>query len=178
MVEEEAADLVLLGKQSIDGDYSQTGPMLAGLLKWPQATFAAKVMHVGSGEKPSEEGVVSERATYGHPWLLTRVVGVASRLLDLFSHAVVSCRSPWNVGHRDLTFGACETLWTRGLTLSAKSSAGPCVRDIGEEVVILFLGKTPSGVLPVQPLDAWTDCSGLVRGKPGGICRVWTAPLE
>lgn len=36
-------DLVLLGKQSIDGDCSQTGPMLAGMLGWPQATFAAKV---------------------------------------------------------------------------------------------------------------------------------------
>lgn len=34
---------MLLGKQSIDGDYSQTGPMLAGMLGWPQATFAAKV---------------------------------------------------------------------------------------------------------------------------------------
>lgn len=43
MVEEQNVDLVLLGKQSIDGDCSQTGPMLAGLLGWPQATFAAKV---------------------------------------------------------------------------------------------------------------------------------------
>lgn len=43
VVEEQKVDLVLLGKQSIDGDYSQTGPMLAGMLGWPQATFAAKV---------------------------------------------------------------------------------------------------------------------------------------
>jgi hypothetical protein len=44
MVGEEKADLVLLGKQSIDGDCAQTGPMLAGLLNWPQATFACKVL--------------------------------------------------------------------------------------------------------------------------------------
>ena len=43
VVEREKADLVLLGKQSIDGDNCQTGAMLAGLLGWPQATFAAKV---------------------------------------------------------------------------------------------------------------------------------------
>lgn len=43
VVEEQKVDLVLLGKQSIDGDFSQTGPMLAGMLGWPQATFAAKV---------------------------------------------------------------------------------------------------------------------------------------
>jgi electron transfer flavoprotein beta subunit len=36
-------DLVLLGKQSIDDDYNQTGQILAGLLKWPQATFISEL---------------------------------------------------------------------------------------------------------------------------------------
>ncbi|KAJ3262586.1 hypothetical protein HK103_000115 [Boothiomyces macroporosus] len=36
-------DLVFLGKQAIDDDSNQTGQMLAGLLKWPQATFASKL---------------------------------------------------------------------------------------------------------------------------------------
>ena len=39
----EAPGLVLLGKQAIDGDYNQTGQMLAALLGWPQATFASKL---------------------------------------------------------------------------------------------------------------------------------------
>lgn len=39
----EAPDLVLLGKKSVDGECSQTGPMLAALLGWPQATFASRV---------------------------------------------------------------------------------------------------------------------------------------
>jgi electron transfer flavoprotein beta subunit len=43
IVEKEKVDLVLLGKQSIDGDNCQTGPMLAGLLGWSQATFASAV---------------------------------------------------------------------------------------------------------------------------------------
>jgi len=36
-------NLVILGKQAIDDDSNQTGQMLAGLLNWPQATFASKL---------------------------------------------------------------------------------------------------------------------------------------
>lgn len=43
LVEREQPGIVMLGKQAIDDDCGQTGPMLAGLLKWPQATFASKV---------------------------------------------------------------------------------------------------------------------------------------
>ena len=42
--QKEGVDLVILGKQAIDDDASQTGQMLAGLLNWPQATFASKVV--------------------------------------------------------------------------------------------------------------------------------------
>ncbi|SER76857.1 electron transfer flavoprotein beta subunit [Azotobacter beijerinckii] len=41
VVEAEQPELVILGKQSIDGDNNQTGQMLAALLDWPQATFAS-----------------------------------------------------------------------------------------------------------------------------------------
>lgn len=40
---EQSPQLIILGKQSIDGDNNQTGQMLAGLLGWPQATFASKL---------------------------------------------------------------------------------------------------------------------------------------
>lgn len=43
VVKDESPDLVILGKQAIDADNNQTGQMLAGLLDWPQATFASKV---------------------------------------------------------------------------------------------------------------------------------------
>lgn len=43
LVQEERADLVLMGKQAIDDDSNQAGQMLAELLGWPQATFASKV---------------------------------------------------------------------------------------------------------------------------------------
>jgi electron transfer flavoprotein beta subunit len=43
VVGNEKADLVILGKQAIDDDCNQTGQMLAGLLGWPQGTFASKL---------------------------------------------------------------------------------------------------------------------------------------
>lgn len=42
--QKEGIDLVILGKQAIDDDAGQTGQMLAGLLDWPQATFASKLV--------------------------------------------------------------------------------------------------------------------------------------
>ena len=43
IIEDEAPELVVLGKQAIDDDCNQTGQMLAALLDWPQGTFASKV---------------------------------------------------------------------------------------------------------------------------------------
>lgn len=43
IVEQEAPELVILGKQSIDSDNNQTGQMLAALTKRGQGTFASKV---------------------------------------------------------------------------------------------------------------------------------------
>jgi len=41
--EQESPNLILMGKQGIDGDHNQTGQMLAALLGLPQATFASKI---------------------------------------------------------------------------------------------------------------------------------------
>jgi electron transfer flavoprotein beta subunit len=47
VVDEEKPELVLMGKQAIDGDNNAVGQMLAALLDWPQATFASKIEIVG-----------------------------------------------------------------------------------------------------------------------------------
>ncbi|MFQ6631344.1 hypothetical protein Gotur_009373 [Gossypium turneri] len=44
LVEVENPGLLILGKQAIDDDCNQTGQMIAGLLGWPQGTFASKVV--------------------------------------------------------------------------------------------------------------------------------------
>ena len=43
VVNDEKPDLIILGKQAIDGDNNQTGQMLAALLGYPQATFASEL---------------------------------------------------------------------------------------------------------------------------------------
>ncbi len=44
IVNNEQPSLVLMGKQTIDGDNNQTPQMLAALLQWPQATYASKIV--------------------------------------------------------------------------------------------------------------------------------------
>jgi electron transfer flavoprotein beta subunit len=48
IVESEKPDLVIMGKQAIDDDCNQSGQMLAGLLGWPQGTFASKIEFNGA----------------------------------------------------------------------------------------------------------------------------------
>ena len=43
VVEKENPDLIIMGKQAIDGDNNQTGQKLAALLGYPQATFASEL---------------------------------------------------------------------------------------------------------------------------------------
>jgi len=43
IIEKEEPTLVILGKQAIDDDSSQTGQMLAALLGWSQGTFASQI---------------------------------------------------------------------------------------------------------------------------------------
>ena len=72
IVEQEGPELVLLGKQSIDGDNNQTGQLLAALLGWPQATFASKV-------EPSQE-----------QWQVTREIDGGLETLGVSLPAVIS----------------------------------------------------------------------------------------
>ncbi len=43
VVEKESPDLIIMGKQAIDGDSNQVAQLVAEYLGWPQATFAYKV---------------------------------------------------------------------------------------------------------------------------------------
>jgi electron transfer flavoprotein beta subunit len=55
VIDEEKPDLVVMGKQAIDGDNNATGQMLAALLEWPQATFASAVEVSGAKAKVTRE---------------------------------------------------------------------------------------------------------------------------
>ncbi|WP_315761269.1 electron transfer flavoprotein subunit beta/FixA family protein [Sphingomonas sp. Y38-1Y] len=55
IVDEEAPQMVILGKQAIDDDANQTGQMLAALTGWGQGTFASKVEVDGEAVKVTRE---------------------------------------------------------------------------------------------------------------------------
>ena len=50
VVAAEKPDLVVMGKQSVDGDSNQAGQLLAGYLGWPQATFLASIVLAEDGK--------------------------------------------------------------------------------------------------------------------------------
>ncbi|NVJ60268.1 MAG: electron transfer flavoprotein subunit beta/FixA family protein [Gammaproteobacteria bacterium] len=55
VVAKEEPKMVILGKQTIDGDNNQTGQMLGALLDWPQGTFASEVVAEGEAVKVTRE---------------------------------------------------------------------------------------------------------------------------
>ena len=81
VVEREKPDLVVLGKQAVDGDSNQVGQILAGLLGWPQATFLATVRLAADGKSATltrevDAGVEEKRVRV--PAVLTvdlRIIG-------------------------------------------------------------------------------------------------------
>ena len=55
VVEKESPDLVILGKQAIDGDNNQTGQMLAALMGYAQATNASEISISGDTANVTRE---------------------------------------------------------------------------------------------------------------------------
>ena len=55
VVAEESPNLVLMGKQAIDGDNNAVGQMLSALLGWPQATYASAIEISGATAKVTRE---------------------------------------------------------------------------------------------------------------------------
>lgn len=55
LVAEEKPDLILMGKQAVDGDSNQVGQILAELLDYPMATFAATITEGADGLTVSRE---------------------------------------------------------------------------------------------------------------------------
>jgi len=51
VVADEKAEIVLMGKQSVDDDNNQVGQILAAVLGWPQATFASKIEFAADNRK-------------------------------------------------------------------------------------------------------------------------------
>jgi electron transfer flavoprotein beta subunit len=78
IVEKEKPDLVLMGKQAVDGDSNQSAQLVAAYLGWPQACFAA---HIDVGDKLLTIGREVDGGTETKKVPLPAVVSVDLRIV-------------------------------------------------------------------------------------------------
>ncbi len=90
LVEKEKPDLVLLGKQEVEGDANQVGQLLAEYLGWPQATFAGSIK--SEADKALVVGREVDGGTLNVRVTLPAVVSVDLRIVG--SKSVQSMHAP------------------------------------------------------------------------------------
>jgi electron transfer flavoprotein beta subunit len=139
LVEKEQPGIVLLGKQAIDDDCSQTGQMLATLWGRPQATFASKLEVNGSIARVTREvdaglevldielpGVITTDLRLNEPRFikLPDIMKAKSKPLETLQFA-------------DLGVDTGHMLTTTSYAAPAKRSKGVMVKDVAELVAAL-----------------------------------------
>ena len=77
LTQQESPQLILMGKQAIDTDNNQVGQMLAGLLNWPQGTFASLIEFHDGGVS------VTREVDTGHETLFLQLPAVITTDLRL-----------------------------------------------------------------------------------------------
>lgn len=155
LCEEEKPDLVLMGKQAVDGDNNQVGQLLAELLDWPMATFAATIQEEASGSflvgREVDGGVLTLRLK--PPALITvdlRIVAPASvyskhtdrahqypegvRFAALPAIMAAKKKPLATRGLAELTGGAAGTAHYSRFELPPQRKAGIKVKDVPELV--------------------------------------------
>ena len=93
LVAKEKPDLVLIGKQQVEGDSNQVGQLLAEYLGWPQATFA------GSIKSEDDKSLVVHREIDGGS-MVVRVTLPAVVSVDLRIVAPASVQSKHSPAHK------------------------------------------------------------------------------
>ena len=146
VIAEESPNLVVMGKQSIDGDNNAVGQMLAALLDWPQATFASKI------EVSGDTASVTREIDGGLQTLSVSLPAVVTADLRLNEPRYASLPNIMKAKKKEI---AMKTAGDYGVDVSArlkvlkvteppKRSGGIKVADAAELVMKL---KTEAGVL-------------------------------
>jgi electron transfer flavoprotein beta subunit len=146
VVEAEKPDLIILGKQAIDGDNNAVGQMLSTLLGWPQATFASKVVLEGG------EAIVTREVDGGLQTIAVTLPAIITVDLRLNTPRYASLpnimkakKKPLDVkALAELGVDTAARLKVLKVTEPPKRSAGVKVADAAELVAKL---KSEAGVL-------------------------------
>jgi len=112
VAQREKPNLVLMGKQAVDDDANQAGQMLAGVLDWPQATFASKIEFV----EPARLSVARE-TDRGLETILIRLPAVITTDLRLNEPRYASLPALMKAKKRPIETVSCQDL---GISPEAK----------------------------------------------------------
>ncbi len=136
LVEQEKPSCVILGKQAIDSDDNQVGQMLAGLLRWPQGTFASKIV------MNNDKVHVTREIDGGLETLLLKLPAVITtdlrlnepRYLSLPNIMKAKTKRLDMIAATDLLEDATESLRTVSVAMPEKKRAGVKVETVAELV--------------------------------------------
>jgi electron transfer flavoprotein beta subunit len=146
LIEAESPQMVMMGKQAIDGDNNATGQMLSALLGWPQATFASKV------EKSGDDWLVTREVDGGLqtlklslPCLITTDLRLNEPRYASLPNIMKAKKKPLDVKKpEDFGVDLTARLSVLKVTEPAKRQAGIKVADAHELVTKL---KSEAGVI-------------------------------
>lgn len=139
LIEKEQPGLVLMGKQAIDDDASQTGQMLATLWGRPQATFAsAIVIEGGKAQVTREVDAGLETLEIDLPAVISVDLRLNEpRFIKLPDIMKAKSKPMETVALADLGIEPAGTLGVSHYAPPAKRSKGVMVKDVAELVAAL-----------------------------------------
>ena len=139
LIEKEQPELVILGKQAIDDDASQTGQMLATIWGRPQATFASKLeISDGKATVTREVDAGLETLEVDLPAVVTTDLRLNEpRFIKLPDIMKAKAKPLETLQLADLGVDAADTLKTTTYAAPGKRSKGVMVKDAAELVAAL-----------------------------------------
>ncbi|KIP86132.1 EtfB protein [Stenotrophomonas maltophilia] len=139
LIEKEQPELVILGKQAIDDDASQTGQMLATIWGRPQATFASKLeISDGKATVTREVDAGLETLEVDLPAAVTTDLRLNEpRFIKLPDIMKAKAKPLETVQLAELGVDAVDTLKTTTYAAPGKRTKGVMVKDAAELVAAL-----------------------------------------
>lgn len=132
----ESPDLILMGKQAIDGDNNQTGQMLAALLGCSQATFASELtLEDGKATVVREVDGGLQTVALSLPAIVTTDLRLNEPRYASLPNIMKAKRKPLDVTNpADLGVDVASRVKLLGVELPAERQAGIKVEDVASLV--------------------------------------------
>ena len=136
VVEKENPDLIIMGKQAIDGDNNQTGQKLAALLGYPQATFASELsINDGKAEVTREIDGGLQTVSVNLPAIVTTDLRLNEPRYASLPNIMKAKSKPLDVIQAsDLGVDISPRISTLKVTLPPEREAGVIVETVDELV--------------------------------------------